>query len=49
MMDVQMLIVALVVLGAAAFVGNKFRRTLLAARASTGKGKDCGGDCGCSH
>jgi hypothetical protein len=48
-MDVQMLIVALVVLAAAAFVGNKFRRTLLAARATTSKGKNCGGDCGCSH
>ena len=47
-MDVQMLIVAMIVLGALLFVGNKFRRTLLAARASTGKGKDCGGDCGCS-
>ena len=49
MMDIQMLIVALIVLGAMLFVGNKFRRTLLAARATTGKGKDCGGDCGCSH
>ena len=48
-MDVQMLIVALIVLGALLFVGNRFRRTLLAARATTGKGKDCGGDCGCSH
>jgi hypothetical protein len=48
-MDLQMLIVALIVLGAALFVGNKFRRTLLAARATHGKGKDCGGDCGCSH
>jgi hypothetical protein len=49
MMDMQTLIVALVVLAAAVFVGNRFRRTLLAARATTGKGKDCGGDCGCSH
>jgi hypothetical protein len=48
-MDVQMLIVAMIVLAAAVFVGNKFRRTLLAARASTAKGKNCGGDCGCSH
>jgi hypothetical protein len=48
-MDIQMLIVALIVLGAMLFVGNKFRRTLLAARVTTGKGKDCGGDCGCSH
>jgi hypothetical protein len=48
-MDVQMLIVALIVLAAAAFVGNKVRRTVLAARATTGKGKNCGGDCGCSH
>jgi hypothetical protein len=48
-MDVQMLVVALIVLGAALFVGNKFRRTLLTARATTGKGKDCGGGCGCSH
>ena len=48
-MDMQTLIVALVVLAAAVFVGNKVRRTVLAARATTGKGKDCGGDCGCSH
>jgi hypothetical protein len=49
-MDVQTLIVALIVLAAAVFVGNKFRRTLLAARATTGKGKPgCGSDCGCSH
>lgn len=48
-MDMQMLIVVLVVLGAALFVGNKMRRTLLTARATTGKGKNCGGDCGCSH
>jgi hypothetical protein len=49
MMDIQTLIVALIVLVAAVFVGNRFRRTVLAARASTGKGKNCGGDCGCSH
>jgi hypothetical protein len=48
-MDMQTLIVALVVLAAAVFVGNKVRRTVLAARAPTGKGKDCGGDCGCSR
>jgi hypothetical protein len=48
-MKMQTLIVALIVLGAALFIGNKFRRTLLAARATTGKGKNCGGDCGCGH
>ena len=48
-MDVQMLIVAMIVLAAAVFVGSKFRRTLLAARASTARDKNCGGDCGCSH
>lgn len=48
-MDIQMLIVAMIVLGAMLFVGNKMRRTVLAARATTGKGKNCGGDCGCSH
>lgn len=48
-MDVQMLIVALIVLGAALFAGNKVRRTMLSARATTGKDKNCGGDCGCSH
>jgi hypothetical protein len=48
-MDMQMLIVALIVLAAAVFVGGKVRRTVLAARAATGKGKNCGGDCGCSH
>jgi hypothetical protein len=48
-MDIQVLIVAVIVLGAMLFVGNKFRRTLLAARVPAGKGKDCGGDCGCSH
>lgn len=48
-MDVQLLIVAMIVLAAAVFVGGRFRRTLLAARAATGKGKNCGGDCGCSH
>jgi hypothetical protein len=49
-MDIQTLIVFLIVLAAALFVGNRFRRTLLSARATTGKGgKDCGGpDCGCS-
>lgn len=48
-MEMQTLIVALVVLAAALFAGNKFRRTVLAARATTGRGKNCGGDCGCSH
>ena len=48
-MEMQTLIVALIVLAAAVFVGSKFRRTLRAARATTGKGKNCGGDCGCSH
>ena len=45
-MDIQTLIVALVVLAAALFVGNRFRRTVLAARAST-DGKNCGPGCGC--
>jgi FeoB-associated Cys-rich membrane protein len=49
MMDVQLLIVALVVLAAGVFVGNKVRRTVLSARAANGRGKGCGGDCGCSH
>lgn len=48
-MDIQMLIVAMIVLAAALFAGNKMRRTLMAARATNGKGKSCGGDCGCSH
>jgi hypothetical protein len=48
-MDIQTLIVFLIVLAAALFVGNRFRRTLLAARATTSKGgKNCGPDCGCS-
>jgi hypothetical protein len=48
-MDIQTLIVFLIVLGAALFIGNRFRRTLLSARATTGKGgKNCGPDCGCS-
>jgi hypothetical protein len=48
-MDIQTLIVLLIVLAAALFMGNRFRRTLLAARATNAKGgKDCGPDCGCS-
>lgn len=47
-MDIQTLIVALIVLAAALFAGNRFRRTILSARAATAKGKDCGPDCGCS-
>ncbi|HEX2209832.1 MAG TPA: FeoB-associated Cys-rich membrane protein [Longimicrobium sp.] len=48
-MDIQTLIVAVIVLAAALFVGNRFRRTFLSARATTGKGgKNCGPDCGCS-
>ena len=47
-MDIQTLIVALIVLAAAVFVGSRFRRTLLAARATSAKHKDCGSDCGCS-
>ena len=48
-MNIQTLIVFLIVLAAALFVGNRFRRTLLSARATTAKGgKSCGPDCGCS-
>ena len=48
-MEMQTLIVAMIVLAAAVFVGNKFRRTLAAARGANAKGgKGCGGDCGCS-
>lgn len=44
----QTLIVALIVLAAALFVGNRWRRTLLSARASSGRsGPGCGTDCGC--
>jgi len=48
-MDIQTLVVALIVLAAAVFAGGRIRRTLLAARATNGRAKDCGGDCGCSH
>lgn len=50
-MDLQTLIVIMIVLAAAVFVGNRFRRTLLAARAAAETdrgGKNCGPDCGCS-
>jgi hypothetical protein len=48
MMDVQTLIVMMIVLGAAVYVGSRWRRTLLSARASSGKsGPGCGSDCGC--
>lgn len=44
----QTLIVLLIVLAAALFVANRFRRTLLAARGSRGRGAPgCGSDCGC--
>ncbi len=48
-MDIQTLIVLLIVLAAAAFVGSRVRRTVRSARATVGGGKSCGSDCGCSH
>lgn len=45
-MDVQTLIVVLIVAAAALYVGGRWRRTLLSARAAK---PGCGGDCGCSH
>jgi hypothetical protein len=44
----QTLIVALVVLAAVLFVVNRWRRTVLSARASSGQGgPGCGAGCGC--
>ncbi|HEX2076910.1 MAG TPA: FeoB-associated Cys-rich membrane protein [Longimicrobium sp.] len=48
-MDVQTLVVLLIVLAAAAFIGGRVRRTVRSARATAGGGKSCGSDCGCSH
>ncbi len=44
----QTLIVALIVLAAVLFVGNRWRRTLMSARVPSGRsGPGCGTDCGC--
>ncbi|HET6229145.1 MAG TPA: hypothetical protein VFE05_03640 [Longimicrobiaceae bacterium] len=36
-----------IVLAAAAYVGSKWRRTLLSARGGKKDGPGCGSDCGC--
>jgi hypothetical protein len=47
-MDAQTVIVLLAVLAAALFMGNKWRRTLLAARVPKDvDGPGCGPSCGC--
>ena len=48
-MEMQTLIVALIVLAAVLFVGNRWRRTLMSARVPSGRGgaPGCGTDCGC--
>jgi len=41
----EQLLVGLIVLGAAAFMGRRAWRTVGASRSKPG----CGGDCGCGH
>ncbi|HEU0012427.1 MAG TPA: hypothetical protein VFQ45_02020 [Longimicrobium sp.] len=47
-MDVQTLLVMMIVAAAAVYVGGRWRRTLLAARAAHRK-PGCGPDCGCGE
>ena len=52
MMDSQMLqtlVVGLIVLAAAFFIGRRAWRTVAAARAPKGGDGGCGSDCGCGH
>jgi len=48
-MDVQTLLVMMIVLAAAAYVGSRWRRTLLSARAAHRGKPGCGSDCGCGE
>lgn len=45
----QTLVVGLIVLAAAFFIGRRAWRTVSAARGPKGGDTGCGGDCGCGH